>query len=176
MSVTWGKAPQSILTIAQQVIDSYHQELESVNIAFLLRSEASIRNGKKVLGQASKFPEKLKPLVGEEYHFLIWISAEDWMRMTDIQREALIDHKLSHCGWDEDDEKAFIKGHDIEEFHSTLYRYGLWAPGEEALKPALEAALQLELVKSEKAKGKIGTFDITFENKDGEMIMICPKS
>src|SRR3972149_7414235 len=89
MSVSWSSAPDSILHLAKQIIDQYHSDLNSASIAFLLRSEPGTKNGRSILGTASKFPDKLRPLVEGDYDFLIWVSWPDWNRLSDKQQPIL---------------------------------------------------------------------------------------
>ena len=166
MTVSWNEAPDSVLHLAKQIIDEYHPDLESASIAFLYRSEPGNKNGKDILGQAAKFPEKMRPLVDVDYHFLIWLSFPDWNRFTDKQREALLDHELSHCTMVERDGEEFpeMRGHDIEEFNHILERYGFWLNSMRPTVKAVEDALQLPLPAFEEPEhepGTIGTFRIS---------------
>ncbi|MBN1348392.1 hypothetical protein JXJ21_03220 [candidate division KSB1 bacterium] len=125
MTIEWSEASQSVIHIAMEMIEKYHPHLKEANIAFVYRSEAATNKGRKVLAQVSKFPIRLIPLLDEEYDFLIWVSKEDWEKVSDDIREALIDHELCHCkgnkfaGWS-------IVGHDFEEFTQIIERHGFW--------------------------------------------------
>jgi len=70
--------------------------------------------------------------------FLITLDIDFWEEATDIQREALMYHEMSHCvqALDTDGELRFdretgdpvweIAPHDIEEFNAVVERYGAW--------------------------------------------------
>ena len=134
MKADFSEAPQSVIHTAEMLIDKHHPWLKSARIAFVMREEAQKQGSRYILGQASKVPDKMKPHL--EFDFLIWLSQEDYDRMTTDEREALIDHELCHCmmgnnGWT-------IRKHDIEEFAIVISRHGLWKDDLRQVERALE--------------------------------------
>ena len=124
MAVTFSEAPQRVLHIAQSLIDQYHDGLIEANVAFVIRDgDPPESNGKTTLGQASRFPKKLQPLVDQEYHFLIWLSAKV-LEQSDEIVTSIIDHELCHCNYSLGE--ARMRHHDIEEFNVIIQRYGLY--------------------------------------------------
>jgi len=124
MATEWRKAPDYVLDITKRLIDLYHEPLQTARIGVIMRSEAPINGGQIVYGKAEKV--SLKAQVHVPYDFIIWLSADRFGLLAPLQKEALIDHELCHCQWDEG--KASIRPHDIEEFTEILERYGYWWP------------------------------------------------
>lgn len=121
-SSAFTEASSLVATIAKSLIANYHPWLMDANIGFLFREEAQKNKGRMILASAMKVPDKLKTLLNLD--FLIWISEEDWNKMTSSQREALVDHELCHCV--RGSNGFTIRGHDLEEFHDVVERHGLW--------------------------------------------------
>lgn len=124
MAVEWSEASDSVLVVARELIDEFHQHLREATIAFIYRNEAAISKGRKVYAQVQKVPDRWKVLLDDEYDILIWISKEDWDARTSSWREALIDHELSHCTVGENG--FTTTGHDFEGFKDVVERHGLW--------------------------------------------------
>jgi len=108
----WSEAPQSVITIAQELIAKYHPELQSCNIGFLFRDTNGKSRGKPVMSHSQKVPASLKPYL--DYDFIVWVSEEAWKELLTGQQTALIDHELCHCTTDGDDVPT-LRGHDVEE-------------------------------------------------------------
>ena len=138
MATEWCKAPQTVIDIAKDIIKSYHPDLVEARIAFVMRSTALRSGGKLVLGKARKVTDEQQ--VHIPYDFVIWLAADMWHTLTPIQKQALIDHELSHCQWDYG-EGAFVRGHDVEEFTHIIERYGFWWPGAEPFENAVTQAM-----------------------------------
>ena len=141
----WEEASQSVITIAEQLIEEYHPHLEKARIGFVFRKKAQKSGGVRVLGQTQKINPKLQVCL--ELDFLIWISKEDWEeKFTDAQQHALVDHELSHCGFDVDNGWV-MRPHDVQEFWHIIKRHGLWSAdlmrGKEALEKAVQKALPM---------------------------------
>lgn len=137
--VQWSEASQTVIRLAEELIEQYHKPLRKARVGFVFRSEAQISQGKTVLGKASKVSDKLKPVL--ELDFLIWIAGDAFEKMSDERKRALIDHELSHCTIEEGQFK--MRHHDVEEFHSIIERYGLWTYDLQLTKEAIDKAEQL---------------------------------
>jgi hypothetical protein len=123
----WIKAPQTVLDLAQELIEEYHEHLLSAKIGFIFRDFAELQNGKRILGKASKISAKDK--VYSELDFLIWLASDYWLvEANEQQRRALLDHELCHCMFDEETGTWKLRPHDFEEFREIVKRYGLWSP------------------------------------------------
>lgn len=154
MAVEWSKAPQPILDTAQRIIRAFHPHLLQTRIAFIMRSEAPRSQGRVTYGKAKKVSPELQLHV--PFDFIIWIAYDVYMSLSAMQREALIDHELSHCEWD--GEAASMRGHDVEEFAHIIERYGFWWPASDRFEVAVQQHLPLPRVE-EPRQGGVGTID-----------------
>ena len=60
-----------------------------------------------------------------------------------------------HCQFDPDELKASMRGHDIEEFHAIIARYGAWKDDLIATEDAFEVHKQLRLGLDEEPRGRV---------------------
>src|SRR5688572_28074113 len=99
MAVEWTEAPQDVINLAERIIARHHDHLLDARIALIMRSEAQSTNGKLTLGKAKKVSAEQQ--VHIPYDFIIWLAKDYWESfLSPKQREALLDHELSHCHWD----------------------------------------------------------------------------
>jgi hypothetical protein len=123
-----------------------------VTFAFVMKDDTSpggwTRGGKRILGTAQMpavtgslsglFDQMLEDTLGYLPDFLIVLNADFWGAASDREREILVAHEAMHCGQELDPFGApkFRKsdgapvlgmvGHDVEEFHAIVRRYGAW--------------------------------------------------
>jgi predicted RNA-binding protein YlqC (UPF0109 family) len=158
MSVTYKPAPP-VEQIGRKLIGKHHTDLADVDVVFVFRSEHAERHGQQVWGKARKvsglnaFLYHLaaatgageQPLQDEdsvEAFFVIEIAEDIWWILTPAQKEALVDHELSHCRTklNKDEQIVlYVAPHDVEEFASVLGRRGMWRPNIRALLKAAKA-------------------------------------
>lgn len=156
MSVTYSPAPQ-VANIAERLIKEHHDHLADIGVEYVFRSEHAERHGHVVLGKARKVSglnawlvkkERLAAMEGtvqvnngpkvpldayadDEPFFVIEIAGDIWKVLDPPEREALVDHELSHCQTklNKDAElQLFVAPHDLEEFSAVIARRGLWRP------------------------------------------------
>lgn len=132
-------APENI---AQILIPQFHPMLKTRPIAYLWRETMQGR-GKIVLGKASLAGGKLRHFA--KVDFVIEFNFTAWQELTPRQRVALVDHELMHCATDGDSQKAIMISHDVEEFGSIIYRWGLWTPNLSEFGQRVREAPQLGL-------------------------------
>lgn len=118
---------QQPAALGRVLVCSVHRHLRNREIGYLYRQKME-RNGKTVLGKASKVGSKLAYFSSLE--FLIEINWTAWAGLTARQRIALVDHELCHLGIEDTDEgeKLVMIPHDLEEFGGIVQRWGLWQP------------------------------------------------
>ena len=155
MATEWRKAPQTVIDIAKDIIKQYHSDLAEARIAFVMRSTALRSGGKLVLGKARKVTDEQQ--VHIPYDFVIWLASDMWHTLTPIQKQALIDHELSHCEWD-CSEGASVRGHDVEEFTHIIERYGFWWPGAEPFESAVTQAMLIPVERT--GRGSVESIEI----------------
>jgi hypothetical protein len=121
-------APE-VEAVARPLIGAFHPGLANAQIAFLFREDMQTRE-RAVWGKAMKASARLK-LFGK-MDFTIDINWTVWSGLGIHARAALVDHELQHC-YLEDDGRATMIGHDLEEFVTTVQRWGLWRPSIELM-------------------------------------------
>ena len=152
----YTKCSETVLNMAERIIEQYHPSLYKANIGFLFRDEAQISKGKYVYATAKKAPAWVQPYA--ELDFLIVIAEDIWSTLTTERRKALIDHELCHCAFVEG--KAVIWGHDFEEFHAIIERRGLWNQDLFTAKEKFASAQKtFEGFDSPKEKGSVQTIE-----------------
>lgn len=121
------------------MIGQNHKSLINERVEFVFMSKTPNSKGRALWGRAKKMtglqaalanPGGLPEHFGDaQEFFVIEISEEVWVAITDEQREALLDHELAHCGVeydDHDNKKLVMYAHDLEEFNEIVERHGAW--------------------------------------------------
>lgn len=153
MAVIWTEASAEVLDLAARIIEHYHEPLRGARIFLVMRSEAPSSNGRVTMGKAKKLSAELQLHIDAD--FLIWLAKDEWLRLSAMQREALIDHELSHCFWD--GMTASMRGHDVEEFNHILARYGAWWPASDSFSMAVQ--MGLPILRADERQGGVGTIN-----------------
>lgn len=131
-----------------------HEHLQAANIGYVFRDDELRRRGKVVAAEAILVERILQSeqryarlvkwallrILGatDLPDFIILIDRNIWDGFDLEQRLALVDHELSHCWYQTEDDgetQKFrkdgsplwaIRGHDVEEFCGVIQRNGLW--------------------------------------------------
>lgn len=141
------KVGPDVITLAEELIEAHHPKLVSANIGIIFRDEAPTSGGKSVYGKASKVSAQWRPLLSQEYDFIIWLAHDIWKGvLTKHQRRALLDHELCHCT--SEDGSFKLVGHDVEEFNVIVRRYGLWRPSLKEMDHAIQGRLDFDELES----------------------------
>lgn len=132
MAIEFKKAPDAAL-IGARLINTVeeHGHLAEAKIEYLLRTGPwPDGKGSEKMASAEKGKPKVDCLAEREIDFVITVNTTYWDKLSPHDREALIDHELSHCikkGEDEEGAPIWgITGHDVEEFSGVIRRHGLW--------------------------------------------------
>lgn len=136
------------------LVDEHHEELSRTNVRIALAWATSWKpdvDGRLVLGKCKKASELDRELA--PYDFVILLNRDFWLnpRVTDVQRQALLDHELMHAaivrdenGEDKVDERGRtcyrIRKHDLEEFADIVTRHGCYKRDIEDFAQALARA------------------------------------
>ena len=131
---------------AEKLIEKHHKHLIDVHIEYVFRDPPARRGEKLILGKARKITG-LNAFISDHGrpHLLIEIAEEEWKSMNAAQEKALLDHELSHCGWDEEKDAPTIIPHDVEEFAAVIARHGLWRNDLKVLGQAVQMHLDIEV-------------------------------
>ena len=115
--------------IANELIDEREELLylrnSSVVIMYLGSDQMKKSKGRIIFGECEKVPDKWKWSVPCD--FTITIFEPNVEHFTDEQIRILIFHELLHVGIDVDgnEEKYYIRPHDVEDFRLILNEYGM---------------------------------------------------
>ena len=134
-------ATEDLRGTAATLIRDHHKHLIPAHIEYLWRRKARLTGGRFTLGSAKLATEKDLALAGRSIHFIITVAADFWKRAPEGKQVALLDHELSHCGFDYEGNPV-LYAHDAEEFASVIRRHGVWRKD---LQPFVDAAKQLAL-------------------------------
>jgi len=121
----------NVESIAQGLIPNYHAELATARIQYCFSSDCWSKNGREVWGKVQKLSGLNEYLI--EKDFIITVALEKWNDLTEAQRTALVDHLLSRCTGEEDEDtgeyKWKVSDPEVQEFTDVLFRHGAWHEG-----------------------------------------------
>lgn len=136
--------------MAEILIAQFHEELRSMRIGYVFKEKMGGRDYVDS-GRADLANPVLKYF--SECDFVIKLNWTVWKAMEFVQRAALLDHELEHCGVS-DSGKPEIQKHDVQEFNLIV---GRWGPYHDTLAHFLRVAnpqLALELHQGGKDKAE----------------------
>lgn len=142
-----------------------HAHLAAATIGFLWTNVENRRKGRTVIGTAengqpqgamgkwgrARVVQQTVGWFGSVPDFIITIDAAWWVKASDAESCALIEHELYHCAQDKDEfgspkfnqqtgRPVFgMRGHDVEQFIGVVRRYGAGASGVRAMVDAANA-------------------------------------
>lgn len=139
----YAPAPE-VAEIAARLIALFHPHLHGVRIEYVFVSEAPRHQGSPVNGLLRVVTGLYAFLAtpgcrGEpEPFFCMEITKPVWDVKPAGWRVALVDHELSHAGYDDEYDTICTVPHDEEEFDAVAERHGAWNEGLERFGDALE--------------------------------------
>jgi hypothetical protein len=117
--------------IGKKLIPKDHPELATAEIHYRCRSRSIKRFGMPVPGGVTKIPDRIRDLVGAD--FIVEVALDVWNGLSPMQRSALVDHLLTRCVGEEDEETGEMKWKvqppRVQEFPEVAARYGQWHEG-----------------------------------------------
>lgn len=156
-SVMEYRLAREVEQFVQDIISDHHPHLLGLRVEFLFIDKKPKSQGRELWGRAKKISGLPAFLAGEpgdlyefvEDFFVIEIAEEAWVVLSDAGKRALVDHSLSHCEIEIDEEtgasKLVIVGPNVTEFDAVLRRHGAW---NNDLANFVETAEQLSLTES----------------------------
>ena len=145
---------EEVLEMVREIVEEHEPQLAELSLAVLFWKNSPQKGSKLVLGQTKKVTKEYQAL-GFDHDFIIFLSMPQFYAMNEQQQRALIHHELLHCGYDDEDEKAYIVPHDFEEFDKIIKLYGFWWPMAERTVEAVQAALPM--MEIQRTVGRIET-------------------
>lgn len=139
--------PGEIAARVMRMPEHQHLRDNEIDIDWLMRNDEKIKQGRAILGTVYEptvqgelkdlFEFMLERLLGRVPKFLVILDTQYWRKATDLQREILVFHELSHIRqkldrygaprFDKDGVPVYgLQGHDVEEFTQVVARYGAW--------------------------------------------------
>ncbi|AGY57119.1 putative metallopeptidase [Gloeobacter kilaueensis] len=117
-------ADQEAHDLADKLIFSCFElvHLRNVPIRILMRRPERSSKGRLTMGSAHKASPRDQALHGCTFVIVLW---EKFWKGEPRKHEALLFHELCHC-WVDEEGKAKLVGHDIEEHYAVIRRYGDW--------------------------------------------------
>lgn len=138
--------------IAERVMlmpEHRHLTENEISFGWLMRNEPKVKGNRVELGSVHEtqhmgqgafkdlFEQLLLGMLGHLPDFVVVINAQWWEQAGPMEREALVFHELCHVRqkvdkygsprFDKDGLPVYgCQGHDIEEFHAVVARYGSW--------------------------------------------------
>lgn len=122
------------------IVDAHHEDLSKTNARIALAWQLGLKpdvDGRLVLGRCRKATDLDRELA--PFDFVILLNRDFWQNtnVTNEQRNALLDHELSHAAVAYDDAGDYkrdergryvfrMRKHDIEEFRDVVARHGLY--------------------------------------------------
>jgi hypothetical protein len=107
-----------------------HARLGDVRVTAVFKEKASKSHGRLVLGTTKLVTGLNAWLANDGDPFFVLEVAEDtWVKLTDPQKKALVDHLLCRCTVDHDDDGApvlALRAPDVSEFAAIIDRHGFW--------------------------------------------------
>ena len=156
---------KTVESIAGGLIPNYHAELVTARIMYCFSSDCWTKNGREVWGKVQKFSGFNEWVV--EKDFVVMVALEKWDDLTEPQRTALVDHLLSSCTGEEDDDTGEYKWKvldpEVQEFTDVLFRHGAW---NESLRDFVRQAHKVEIEEVEKVEESEGLTEGETVNTD----------
>lgn len=119
---------EAIEEIAKELIREYHPDLATARIRYICRNKAAKKGGHPVPGSVFKMSPKYEYLVGCD--FVVEVALEVWNEFNPSQRRAVVDHLLSRCAGEENEEDGEMKWKlrppVVQEFPEVVERNGQW--------------------------------------------------
>lgn len=110
-----------------------HKRLQSAIITYGYYGDHATKDGRAVAGRTRKVNVEDKVLIGHidqaQTTFVVVVATDVWEAMDTTQRMAVLDHELSHIGFNAALEMTCV-GHDLQEFRGVVERHGVdWDEG-----------------------------------------------
>lgn len=165
-----GRVPSEPYALLEKVRAECHPHLAEARFVLLWRKNlAEDRDGHLMLGKCVKASDMHRQL--HDSDFAILLNKDAWDELSPSQREALIDHELSHAdlsldeeGEPKRDESGAVvwrtRKHDLEEFRAVVERRGLYLADLEAFADSIlkhkKQAAQTPLFPPNGVAGRVG--------------------
>lgn len=130
----FSPASPDLLARLDRLIAAYHPHLRDARLEVQMRDKAQANSGSVAWAEVDTADNDAE---ARAFDFTVWFAADVWAKLDETQRDALADHELYHCQYDEAGKPTLVP-HDIQEFNAIIARYGLWWPDADETRRALQ--------------------------------------
>lgn len=134
MAVEYLQASKEVRVLVKAMRAKHYSKFEEAKIITLMRLGPWTNWG--TIQRVGKMQRR----AGIDADYILTLNGDAWVKMSDKQKKALVDHELYHMK-----KKITKKGvafilrkHDVEEFVAIVKRYGDWSPGLKELRAVLK--------------------------------------
>lgn len=131
MSDPWKAGPE-VYTTVQTLIANNFPLLAGMDdeILVVFKEKAAVNGDLAITGKTAKASNLLGLVSEKAYKFVITLAADEWQKMSDAQREALLFHHLCGCRAEENPEDGSVKTSvripDVSFYREEVEKYGFW--------------------------------------------------
>lgn len=131
MSDPWKAGPE-VYTTVQTLIANNFPLLAGLDeeILIVFKEKAAVNGDIAITGKTAKASNLLGLVSEKSYKFVITLAMDEWQKMSDDQREALLFHHLCACGAEENPEdgsvKCSVRIPDVSFYRLEVEKYGFW--------------------------------------------------
>jgi hypothetical protein len=132
MGDKFWKAGTDVMATVSDLIAKYHPHLALCDdeIAVLFKEKAAIQGEVVIAGKTAKASELFGILGDIKWKFIITLAADQWTKMSDAEKVALLDHHLCACKSEENKSNGNytykVVPPDVYFYKGELERHGLW--------------------------------------------------
>ena len=125
-------AGEEVVNTMRDLVARHHPHLATIvdNIAILFKDKATMAGNKVVIGKSAKASPVIVTLTKKPWRFIFTLAADEWQKMEEKNRVALLDHLLCGCKGEEDEKSGemnfFLQPPDVEFYKEEVLRHGLW--------------------------------------------------
>ena len=126
------KADDAVMATMRDLIANYHPHLALCDdeIAILFKEKAQVAGDVVIAGKTAKASELFGVLGDIKWKFIITLANDQWIKMSDAERIALLDHHLCACKAEENktngNQTYKVVPPDVYFYKGELERHGLW--------------------------------------------------
>ena len=131
MSDPWKAGPEVYATV-ESLIANHFPLLAGMDdeILIVFKEKAAVNGDIAITGKTAKASNLLGLVSEKAYKFVITLAADEWQKMGDGQREALLFHHLCGCGVEENPDdgsvKCSVRIPDVAFYREEVEKYGFW--------------------------------------------------
>ena len=80
----------------ENLIEKYHKHLKEAKIVIYANDKSKTKGDKVIIAESSKASNKLKASINADFTITLYV--DTWSSLSPDQKQACLDHELTHCG------------------------------------------------------------------------------